>query len=199
MNQVKGEVIGMVDVIILNGGSSSGKTTTAKCLQNCLSTSWLRFSIDDLVDAMPDAMLNAASGITIEDDGAVMPGDEFRALESAWMYGIAEMVRRGARVIIDDVFLSGIDSRNRWQAALVGLKVLWVGVLCDPAAASSRENNRGDRTAGMAALQATAVHVGMTYDVTVDTTEASPEECARIVAQSINGQEPITTQGNTFT
>lgn len=176
----------MVDVIILNGGSSSGKTTTAKCLQNSLSTSWLRFSIDDLVDAMPDAMLNADSGITIQDDGAVRPGSEFRTLESAWMYGIAEMVRRGAKVIIDDVFLGGIDSRNRWEAALEGLCVLWVGVFCTPAVASARESYRGDRTAGMAALQATAVHVGMDYDITVDTTEMSPEDCARIVAQSIN-------------
>lgn len=175
----------MVDVIILNGGSSSGKTTIAKCLQNSLSTSWLRFSIDDLVDAMPDAMLNADSGITIKDDGVVSPGNEFRTLESAWMYGIAEMVRRGARVIIDDVFLSGIDSRNRWQATLGGLKVLWVGVFCTPAVASARERKRGDRTAGMAALQATPVHVGINYDVTVDTTETSPEECARIVAQSM--------------
>ncbi|QSO53925.1 chloramphenicol phosphotransferase [Alicyclobacillus curvatus] len=176
----------MVDVIILNGGSSSGKTTTAKCLQNSLSTSWLRFSIDDLVDAMPDAMLNADSGITIQDDGAVRPGSEFRTLESAWMYGIAEMVRRGPKVIIDDVFLGGIDSRNRWEAALEGLCVLWVGVFCTPAVASARESYRGDRTAGMAALQATAVHVGMDYDITVDTTETSPEDCAWIVAQSIS-------------
>nr|WP_246197456.1 chloramphenicol phosphotransferase CPT family protein [Cytobacillus depressus] len=37
----------MVDLIILNGGSSSGKSTIAKCLQNLLPRPWLRFSIDD--------------------------------------------------------------------------------------------------------------------------------------------------------
>lgn len=176
----------MVDIIILNGGSSSGKTTIAKYLQNSLPTSWLRFSIDDLIDAMPDAMLNADSGITFDSNGSVRPGPEFRTLESAWMHGIAEMVRRGARAIIDDVFISGIDAYHRWQVALEGLQVLWVGVFCDPVVASAREYNRGDRVIGMAALQATVVHLGMNYDVKVDTTEVAAEECARIVAQRIN-------------
>ena len=108
----------MVDVIILNGGSSSGKTTIAKCLQNSLSTSWLRFSIDDLIDAMPDAMLKVDSGIIFDADGTVSPGTEFRTLESAWMHGIGEMVHRGARVIIDDVFISGLEAFNRWEASL---------------------------------------------------------------------------------
>lgn len=176
----------MVDVIILNGGSSAGKTTLAKCLQNLLPTSWLRFSIDDLIDAMPDGMLDEDSGITFGADGSVTPGTVFRTLERAWMHGIAEMVRRGARVIVDDVFISGIDARNRWETALEGLHVLWVGVFCDAAVASARENTREDRVAGMAASQATTVHVGMQYDVKVDTTETSPEECARFVAQTVN-------------
>lgn len=180
------EVKSMVDVIILNGGSSSGKTTIAKRLQNSLPTSWLRFSIDDLIAAMPDVMFSGDSGIKFASDGSVTPGIEFRTLESAWMHGIAEMVRRGAKVIIDDVFISGIDAYNRWQLALEGLHVLWVGVFCDPAVASTRESKRGDRVAGMAVSQATAVHVGINYDVKVDTTEASPEECAQIVARKIN-------------
>lgn len=179
------EVKGMVDVIILNGGSSSGKTTIAKCLQNLLPTSWLRFSIDDLIDAMPDAMMEADSGIKFGDDGSVSPGTEFRTLESAWMHGIGEMVRRGARVIIDDVFISGVDSCNRWKAALEGLQVLWGGVFCDPIVASARERERADRVEGMAVSQATSVHVGIHYDIKVDTTKTSPEECARIIWQKI--------------
>lgn len=176
----------MVDVIILNGGSSSGKTSVAKCLQDSLQVPWLRFGIDDLIDAMPDAMIDTDRGIRFDSDGSVSPGHEFRALESAWMLGIAAMVRGGARVIIEDVFVSGADARKRWQESLRGLRVLWVGVFCDPAVASEREVRRGDRVAGMAALQATAVHVGMDYDVRVDTTEMRPEECAAIIAQIVN-------------
>ncbi len=176
----------MVDVIILNGGSSSGKTTLAKCLQNSLSTPWLRFSIDDLIDAMPDIMLEADAGIKFGDDGSVSPGTEFRILESAWMHGIGEMSRRGARVIIDDVFISGIEACNRWEATLEGLEVMWVGVFCDPTVASLRESEREDRVAGMAVSQATAVHFGIHYDIKVDTTKTSPEECAQTIRRKIN-------------
>jgi len=177
----------MVEVIILNGGSSSGKTTVAKNLQNSLSAPWLRFSIDDLVEALPDAMVDEDSGITFGSDGSVTPGTAFRSLERAWMHGIAEMARTGARVIVDDVFISGIDARNRWESAMKGLHVLWVGVYCDAAVASARENARGDRVAGMAASQATVVHVGMQYDITIDATDTSPEECAHLIAQQISG------------
>lgn len=176
----------MVNVIILNGGSSSGKTTLARCLQNSLPNPWLRFSIDDLIDAMPDIMLEEDSGIKFGDDGSVSPGKEFRLLESAWMHGISEMSRKGARVIIDDVFISGVEAFNRWETAMKGLEVLWVGVFCDPTVASSRECSRGDRVAGMAVSQATAVHVGIHYDIKVDTTKTSAEECVRMIGQKIN-------------
>jgi chloramphenicol 3-O phosphotransferase len=103
------------------------------------------------------------------------------------MLGIAEMARRGARVIVEDAFVSGLDARDRWRASLEGLAVLWVGVFCDPAVAAARERARGDRVVGMAAAQAEAVHVGMTYDVTVDTSETSPARCARVVARRLAG------------
>ncbi|KJY30199.1 hypothetical protein VR45_28250, partial [Streptomyces sp. NRRL S-495] len=35
-------------VIVLNGGSSSGKTTLARALQNLLPDPWLAFSVDTL-------------------------------------------------------------------------------------------------------------------------------------------------------
>ncbi|MGM0853430.1 MAG: chloramphenicol phosphotransferase CPT family protein [Bacillota bacterium] len=175
----------MTDMIILNGGSSSGKTTIAKCLQNSSIVSWLRFSIDDLIEAMPDAMLKKDSGIKLGEDGSVSPGSEFRALESAWRHGMGEMARRGARIIIDDVFISGIEARKRWEISLDGLQVLWVGIMCDPTVATARERERGDRIEGMAVSQAATVHAGMDYDITVDTTKASPDDCALMIERKI--------------
>lgn len=175
----------MTNIIILNGGSSSGKTTLAKCLQNSLAETWLRFSIDNLIESMPDAMLKKDSGIKMDEDGSVNPGKEFRELESAWMHGIGEMARRGAMIIIDDVFLSGVKGSHRWETALKGMQVLWVGVFCDPAVAAAREKARGDRIEGMAVSQATIVHSGMNYDVTVDTSKSSAEECILLIKQKV--------------
>ena len=168
----------MVQVVVLNGGSSSGKTTIARRLEELLPDDWLRLSIDDLVDALPVE----GAGIGFGEHGEVEVGERFRELEAAWMSGVAAMAWAGARVILDDVFLGGAASQERTRARLEGLSVLWVGVRCDPAVAAAREAARGDRIAGMAASQAVAVHEGVSYDVEVDTSDLGPDECARAIA-----------------
>ncbi|WP_326666438.1 chloramphenicol phosphotransferase CPT [Streptomyces sp. NBC_00385] len=169
-------------MIILNGGSSSGKSGIVRCLQDVLPVPWLAFGCDSFVDAMPVRMQTSDEGIVFSADGAVNVGEEFRALEAAWMRGVVAMVRAGARVVIDDVFLGGAASQQRWQRALDGLPVLWVGVRCDSAVAAGREVARGDRTQGMAAAQADAVHEGVSYDLEVDTTHTESLVCARTIA-----------------
>jgi chloramphenicol 3-O phosphotransferase len=168
-------------VILLNGGSSSGKTGIARCLQAILPQPWIRLGVDDLVDALPPS----GSGIGFGPQGEVTVGDGFRELEAAWMAGVAAMARAGVRVIFDDVFLGGAASQARMRAYLDGLAVLWVGVRCDPAIAAGRELARGDRVAGMAALQAEAVHRGVAYDLEVDTSHAESLDCARAIAAAL--------------
>lgn len=173
-------------VIVLNGGSSSGKSTLARALQTLLPEPWLTFGIDDLIDALPPALLAPGAGLDLAADGTVTAGPDFRALETAWMAGIAATARAGARVIVDDVFLSGRTSQQRWHDALTGLDVYWVGVRCDPATAAAREAARPDRTPGMAADQAGRVHHGVHYDLEVDTATTPPADCARTVASLLH-------------
>ena len=172
----------MVDrpqVIVLNGGSSSGKSAVARALQEMLlPTPWLCLGVDVLLEAMPAA----AAGIDFGEHGEVVADDRFRAIEAAWMTGIAAMAHAGAQLIIEDVFLSGAASQDRLRTQLDGLRVVWVGVRCDVAVATARERAREDRVIGMAALQAEAVHEGVVYDLEVDTTAAEPASCARTIA-----------------
>ena len=169
-------------VIVLNGGSSSGKSGIARCLQAILPEPWLSLGVDILIEAMPVSAQASASGIRFAPDGAVLIGAEFRALDEAWAAGVAAMAQAGARVIVDDVFLGGAASQRRWQRALGTLRVMWVGVRCDGAVAAAREIARGDRPAGMAASQASAVHQGVSYDFEVDTTHTEALDCARAIA-----------------
>ncbi|MEU2711449.1 chloramphenicol phosphotransferase CPT [Streptomyces sp. NPDC007205] len=172
-------------VIVLNGGSSSGKSGIARCLQAVLPDPWLALGTDTLVDAMPAVLHTSADGIAFAPDGEVSVGPEFRTLEAAWIEGVAAMARAGARVIVDEVFLGGAYSQQRWRKALGDLRVLWVGVRCDAAVAAGREVARGDRTTGMAASQAEVVHRGVTYDLEVDTTRTESMECARTIAAHV--------------
>ncbi|HEV2451875.1 MAG TPA: chloramphenicol phosphotransferase CPT [Streptosporangiaceae bacterium] len=170
------------EVVVLNGGSSSGKSGIARCLQAILPEPWLVLAVDQLIEATPAGLRASDAGIEFAAGGGVSVGPEFRRLEAAWMEGVAATVRAGARVIIDDVFLGGARSQRRWQQAVGGLDVLWVAVRCDSEVAAGREVARGDRAGGMAATQAEMVHQGVVYDLEVDTTHAEALECARIIA-----------------
>jgi chloramphenicol 3-O phosphotransferase len=171
-----------IQVIVLNGGSSSGKSGIARCLQAVLLDPWLVFGTDTLVQAMPMSLQTSAAGIEFAQDGEVIVGPEFRALEAAWIAGIAAMAHAGARVIVDEVFIGGAASQQRWKDALGPLHVLWVGVRCDAGVAAGRELARGDRITGMAASQADLVHHGVAYDLQVDTTHSEALECAQAIA-----------------
>ncbi|MEV0695775.1 chloramphenicol phosphotransferase CPT [Streptomyces sp. NPDC050388] len=173
-------------VIVLNGGSSSGKTGISRCLQAILPTPWIALGVDDLIAKLPRSMTAQDSGITFGDQGEVEVGAGFREIEAAWMAGIAAMARAGAHVIIDDVFLGGAASQERTRKQLEGLEVLWVGVRCDPETAAGREIARGDRTAGMAASQAEIVHKGVDYDIEVDTSKTESLACARAIAAAVS-------------
>ena len=171
-----------IQVIALNGGSSSGKSGIARCLQSVSSDPWLSLGVDTLIEATPTLSPWAATGIEFTPDGEVVVQPEFRDIESAWMAGIAAMARAGARIILDEVLLSGAAGQRRWNAALAGQSVLWVGVRCDSAIVAAREIARGDRINGMAVSQALRVHEGVVYDLEVDTSHAEALECARIIA-----------------
>jgi chloramphenicol 3-O phosphotransferase len=171
----------VAQVIVLNGGSSSGKSGIARCLQTVLPDPWLVLGVDTLVQAMS----KSGVGIEFAPDGAAIVSPAFRALEAAWTEGVAVMARAGARVILDEVFLGAAASQRRWRNALDGLDVLWVGVRCQSAAAAAREVARGDRVTGIAASQAEVVHEGVVYDLEVDTTHTESLDCARAIAAHV--------------
>jgi chloramphenicol 3-O phosphotransferase len=146
-----------------------------------LPAPWLLLGIDDLIRSMPDEGLEDGSLLRIGETGQVDVGPGWRQLEASWYVGVAAMVANGTGVIMDEVFLGGRKSQERLRAAFGGLGVLWVGVKCDLEVARAREALRPDRVTGMAATQAGVVHKGVTYNLSVDTSHASPESCAAMI------------------
>ncbi len=187
---------------MLNGGSSSGTSTLAGCLQGLLGPTWLTVGVDDLIRALPggedlDQRISSfvdggpppggLSGIEFAPDGSVTVDDAYRRVEGAWYQGLASMARCGTGVIIDEVFLGGRASQERLSRALSDLAVLWVGVRCDAEVAEARERRRHDRVPGMARRQAEQVHQGVVYDLVVDTTSSTAVECARTIIGYLSG------------
>jgi chloramphenicol 3-O phosphotransferase len=165
----------VTDIIVLNGGSSSGKSSLARSLQDLLAGPWVALGVDDLLGALAPSLVGDApplSGrpplLSYGADGTVHVEAGWRAVEAAWYAGVVAMAKAGLGVILDEVLLDGGDGQRRLASVMEDLSVLWVGVRCDPAVAVEREKVRPGRVAGMAASQATMVHDGVVYDVVVD-------------------------------
>jgi chloramphenicol 3-O phosphotransferase len=189
-----------IPVVVLNGGSSSGKSSIARYLQRLLGPTSLTLGVDDLIRALPggdkvddldvspkdrDKPMTTGS-IDFGPDGSVAVNDDFRRAEAAWNMGLAAIGRCGTGLIIDEVFLGGNSSQERLARVLSGLPVVWIGVRCDPEVAEARERDRTDRVTGMARLQAEAVHEGVIYDMVVDTTTCDAAACAQAIASYLS-------------
>ncbi|WP_434619910.1 chloramphenicol phosphotransferase CPT family protein [Arthrobacter sp. A5] len=173
-------------MIVLNGGSSSGKSSIARALQEILPGIWLTFGVDTFIDALPGGGNSPNAGITYEQGGTIAFSTAHRALERSWYSGLSAMARAGAHLILDEVFLSGGAGQERVRSTFGEADLIWVGVHCEPDVAASREAQRLDRVEGMARQQALSVHAGMVYDVEVDTTYRSTDECARELAGQLS-------------
>ena len=163
---------------MLNGASSSGKTTLGRALQDRLDGTWLLLGIDTFITSLPWRLYGTPDGHTINDDGSIDFGPVWHAERARWRAAVASLARAGSNLILDEVFTDGHQDQQRWREALDGIDVTWVAVRCDVEVATARERARGDRNLGMARQQNAVVHERVVYDVEVDTTVTPPEEVA---------------------
>jgi chloramphenicol 3-O phosphotransferase len=180
-------------IVVLNGTSSSGKSTLAKALQAALPGPALVIGIDTFVFALPQRYLDQPLWSEVfryvRDDGAsdgpfrIETGPLGQELISGMHRSVAALATAGLDVIVDHVLLevAWLDECRRLWADLDW----WlIGVRCPLAVVEERERERRDRTLGQAAAQFAVVHAhGGSYDVEVDTSELTPDAAAaRIVA-----------------
>lgn len=176
-------------VVILNGTSSSGKTTLVDLFlarRHKAGDCWLSTGIDECIARLPDAWHRtpgfdgpwADDGFRLEavDDALVVRGGEmWQRMLTAYRRTVAVWASVGFDVIVDDVMLdrAAVDG---WRAELEGLTVVRVAVHCELDAAEAREQARGDRYGGIARGQYDVVHRDVQYDLELDTTSRTPDE-----------------------
>lgn len=156
-------------VILLNGPSSSGKSTLAKALQGIILNEGHEIyevvSIDDFMKILPTEKI-------YEDDVFEISNDICkRALE---------ILNAGNGVVIDHV----ITSERIFKQLLDNLSsysLRTVHVTCPLDILKSREIERGDRCLGSAEDSAEYLFPKEGYDLVVDTAIKSPVENARMI------------------
>lgn len=186
-------------VIVLNGTSSSGKSTLMRALQARLDGAWLGVGIDTVVFALPKRYLDQPLWSEVfryvdAEPGADAPfrietGELGRQLVDGLHRMIASLADSGLSVIVDHVLLDA-DWVADLARRLAGHEVLFVGVRCPREVVVERERARRDRTIGQAAAQVDVVHRAGGYDIEVDTSILSAEAAAEVIARAVEAGLP---------
>ncbi len=175
-------------VVLLHGTSSSGKTTVARAVQALSDEPWARLGIDVFWSALDERWLehgpHAAEGFLWLEDATIAPGPVGQRLTAGMRAALAAFARTGNDVLVDDVFVdpAWLDG---WRAELTDVPLLLVGVVAPLDVLEQREAARGNRIAGEARAQVDKIHHGVEYDLVVDTSRQSPEECARAILAAL--------------
>ncbi|MBW7882379.1 MAG: chloramphenicol phosphotransferase [Caldilineaceae bacterium] len=175
-------------IIILNGASSSGKTTLVKALQQRFEEPLLDAGLDRFLWMLPGRYLNCP----LWDDvlgRAVAAGETGHRLVSGMHQAIAALARSGNHVVADHVLVEPAWV-NHCARVLAGLPAYLIGVHCPLPVLEAREQSRKDRTLGQARAQFPLVHAHCIYDFEVDTDRASPAACAEAIHAYVTGGRP---------
>jgi chloramphenicol 3-O phosphotransferase len=176
-------------IVLLNGVGSAGKGSIAKALQTITTDPFLHVEMDAFLAMLPESSMGHPDGLTFEtvqqDDKPMViirsgpiADRAFRGMRLA----IAAMATAGNHLIVDDVMLR--NQMAEYAQLLSPFQVFTVGVFAPLDVLEARERQRGDRLIGLARWQYDRVHADVTYDLKVDTSRASPMQCARLIKQS---------------
>ena len=141
---------------MLNGASSSGKSSIAAELQQAMDDEYLHLALDRFRLMRPKRDLSEAAFAVA-----------FQQTILGFHRAVAGMAAAGCNVIVDSLF--GEQWRlNDFVDVTAGLDVVFVKVWCDLDELNRRERERGDRKPGIAAAQYATVHALVTHDIEVD-------------------------------
>lgn len=164
----------MAQVIFLHGASSSGKSTIARALQERIEKPFWHISIDHLRDS------------------GVLPSKRFRNGDFRWSEHrtrFFEGFHRSLGAYADagnDLILEHILDTPGWlemlKERLAGHDVFFVGVHCPLDLLVAREAERGDRPLGSARQDFERIHIGMRYDLEVQSTDGTEANVETILS-----------------
>lgn len=170
-------------IIFINGTSSSGKTSLLKALQAKLTEPYLDMGIDRFIWMLPKRYLDRP----LWDDvlgKAVQSGPLGLVLFSGMHHAIAAAAKRGLNVIADHVFVE-----KAWvdecASLFADMNAYLIGLHCPLEVLEQRERDRKDRTLGQAREQFDVIHKYVVYDLELDTSTLTVEECAEKVIERL--------------
>ncbi|MFE1596184.1 chloramphenicol phosphotransferase CPT family protein [Nocardia sp. NPDC058705] len=156
-------------VVLLNGASSSGKSSIAQRLLVDLERPFFHMGVD-MIGAMRSPSRTHA--LDSAELAAVL-----RRTRAGFHRAVAAMAGAGNDIIMDHVLSEPWRLRD-CLSVMNGIDVVFVGVHCSLDELQRRELQRGDRPIGTAADQIHPVHAHGIYDLELDTSTDTVEDCS---------------------
>jgi chloramphenicol 3-O phosphotransferase len=180
------------EIIILNGVGSVGKSSTAKQLQSITRLPFLHVQGDSFLEMLPPRLFGHPEGIIFKQLGEgpeasieIRMGSAMSRLLSGFRHSVAALAADGNNLIVDDVMLEAAD-QQLYAAALAQFNVRYVALYAPLEILELRERERKDRLVGLARWQFERVHLGIEYDLEIDTAIQTPKEVAAQIAEAFN-------------
>ena len=170
-------------IIFINGTSSSGKSTILHAIQNSQEDVYLECGIDKFIWMMPERYLdrplwNDVLGL------ANKAGAAGHQLVRGMHQAIKALSLAGCNVLADHVLVDP-DWARECAVLFSSLPAYLVGVNCPIEILEAREQNRKNRTLGQAGLQLPLIHKFSIYDVEVDSSQQSIEDCVNSILSCV--------------
>ena len=170
-------------VIVLNGAGSVGKSSVARRMQAMAAAPLLHAEMDRFLDMLPERLWDDPAGLRFETLSADPPvtavhsGPVIGTLMAAFRRSVADLAGAGANLVVDDVFWG--DEAADYRRLLEGHDLRFVLLTARLDLLEAREKARGDRALGLARWEAPLVERAARWDLTVDASDATPDDCAR--------------------
>ena len=190
-------------IIILNGTPRSGKTSIAHVIQDTFEGIWVNIGVDPFKKLIHPKRYSPGIGFRPTNKGYPELEPIIIKLYEAMYESIAAHSRLGINVIVDvghhDNYSKPLRLLEKCLQRIYGLPVFIVGVRCPIEEIMERRRRTWPNTPSKdesipeeVLLWQKAVHKPGVYDLEIDTSQHSPEECAKIIQKGmINKSESM--------
>lgn len=196
------------EIIFLNGTSSAGKTSIIPKLQNRLKKPYMHVGIDHFFFMFPpDYIMNGSEshlGYCFnnfqDDDGpkiSISKGIYAEKMGKVKLTSIQALLDQKFNLIIDEVLFAEEDFQD-YLTLLKDYKVFFIAIKPSIECVVDREKMRNNRVLGLARGLYQNVYENKVYDLVVDNSFLTPDECAEEIVRYIQSNPtPKAFQQNT--
>jgi chloramphenicol 3-O phosphotransferase len=160
-------------IILLNGASSSGKSTLAAALQAALEVPFWHYSIDHLL---------AANMFPRDRVSGKFSWPELRPRFFEGFHNTLPALAAAGNNLIVEHIVETREWMNRLKALLSAHDVFFIGVHCPLEELERRELARGDRRIGESKADYETTHRHCTYDLEVSSTDSISDSVRKIIS-----------------